>query len=270
MATTTSRLALSQPVGADPVSELRTAIGGNATTLDNAAIYASGTLASRPSAASVVNGYVYVCTDAPAVFVTNAGAWQFLPINAGAPPVGTVQQFAGATVAADADGVTRWRICDGSAISRTTYATLFAAIGTTWGIGDGSTTFNIPDLRGRVPVGAGTGAGLTSRTLASEGGEESHVLSVAELASHAHGVNDPGHSHLLQGNVPISQDVWVGIDATGGTSLAVPITNSASEVHNSDQTTSGGTGISVASSGSGTAHNNMQPFAALNHIIKIA
>ena len=69
---------------------------------------------------------------------------------------GIIQMFAGATPPSG------WLICDGSAVSRTTYATLFAAIGTTWGTGDGSTTFNLPDLRGRAPIGAGTGSGLTS------------------------------------------------------------------------------------------------------------
>ena len=56
-------------------------------------------------------------------------------------------------------------LCDGSAVSRTTYADLFAALGTTWGAGDGSTTFNLPDLRGRSALGAGTGSGLTPRSL---------------------------------------------------------------------------------------------------------
>src|ERR1700746_593909 len=79
-----------------------------------------------------------------------------------------------------------WMICDGSAISRATYPALFAICGTTFGAGDGSTTFNLPDLRGRVGVGAGQGASLSNRLLAAIGGEEAHVLTVAELASHTH------------------------------------------------------------------------------------
>lgn len=81
-------------------------------------------------------------------------------------PPGTVTMFAGSSTP------TGWMVCDGSAVSRTTYAGLFAAIGTTWGVGDGSTTFNVPDLRGRTPIGAGTGSGLTARTLGQTLGSE--------------------------------------------------------------------------------------------------
>lgn len=64
--------------------------------------------------------------------------------------------------------------CDGTAISRTTYAGLFAVLGTTYGVGDGSTTFNLPDLRGRSPMGSGTGSGLTARTIGAKLGAENH------------------------------------------------------------------------------------------------
>src|SRR6185437_10587695 len=71
-------------------------------------------------------------------------------------------------------------------VSRSQFAALFAVIGTAFGAGDGSTTFNLPDLQGRVPVGAGAGSGLTNRVLAAKGGEENHTLSVAEMPSHGH------------------------------------------------------------------------------------
>lgn len=74
-----------------------------------------------------------------------------------------------------------WLLCDGAAISRTTYATLFAAIGTAFGAGDGSTTFNVPDLRGRAPIGAGAGTGLTNRTRGATLGEEAHRLTPTEM-----------------------------------------------------------------------------------------
>jgi microcystin-dependent protein len=93
-----------------------------------------------------------------------------------------------------------WLLCDGQAYSRSTYNALFNALGgsnSPWGQGDGYSTFNVPDLRGRATIGAGGGAGLTYRPAGQKGGEETHLLSVAELASHTHGVNDPGHAHSV-------------------------------------------------------------------------
>ena len=102
---------------------------------------------------------------------------------------------------------------------RTTYATLFALISTTFGIGDGSTTFNVPDMSGRVPVGVGTGTGggasgngapsggsaLTARALADWLGEETHVLASSEMPSHTHSVQtytitSGGSTGVAQGN----------------------------------------------------------------------
>jgi Phage Tail Collar Domain len=111
-------------------------------------------------------------------------------------PAGTIVAFGGpASGAADggASGIpSGWLLCDGSAVSRTTYAALFAAVGINFGGGDGISTFNLPDLRGRTIVGAGHGAGLTARTLGQTLGEETHTLSAAEMPSHTHVVTDPG------------------------------------------------------------------------------
>lgn len=108
-------------------------------------------------------------------------------------PIGTVIMFAGTT------GVPNgWIECNGQAINRQTYATLFTNLGTIYGNGDGFTTFNVPDFRGNVPVGIGsdnsTGGRITNATapninLGAGFGEERHQLTVAELASHTHSVN---------------------------------------------------------------------------------
>ncbi len=76
--------------------------------------------------------------------------------------------------------------CDGAAVSRATYADLFAVIGTTHGAGDGVTTFNLPDARGRSAVGTGQGSGLTNRALGATGGAESHTLTEAQMPMHGH------------------------------------------------------------------------------------
>src|SRR5439155_10954111 len=81
-------------------------------------------------------------------------------------PTGLVLPFAASSIP---DG---WLECTGQAVSRTSYARLFNLIGTTFGAGDGSTTFNVPDIRGRTPIGVGTGSGLTARSLAGTGGAE--------------------------------------------------------------------------------------------------
>ena len=79
-----------------------------------------------------------------------------------------------------------WFPCDGAAVSRATYAGLFAIIGTSFGVGDGSTTFNVPDMRSRSPIGEGTGVGLATRAMGAIGGEEAHVQTLSELAAHTH------------------------------------------------------------------------------------
>jgi microcystin-dependent protein len=112
-------------------------------------------------------------------------------------PVGSVVDWAGPTAPA------LWHLCDGAALSRAAYPDLFAAIGTTWGAGDGTTTFNLPDLRGLATVGAGQGSGLTNRALAARGGAETVALTAAQTGAHTHAVNSttandsPGHTHTV-------------------------------------------------------------------------
>lgn len=158
----------------------------------------------------------------------------------------------------------------GQAISRTTYAGLFSLIGITYGAGDGSTTFNIPDLRGRVVAGkddmGGAAAsrltssyfGTSASALGAVGGSESHTLTTGQLASHSHGVTDPGHSHNFGGGVPIA-NAGSGLN-TGGTPNSQFITGTQSAT----------TGISINIAGSGIAHNNTQPTIIANVILRIA
>ena len=160
-----------------------------------------------------------------------------------AVPSGVVVPFAGATAPAG------WFLCYGQAVSRTTYAALFAAIGTTFGSGDGSTTFNLPDLRGRVAAGVdnmggtaanrlGSGAtgGITgTASLGATGGEQKHTLTTGEMPSHV-------HSYTITGTGGIG---WEG-ESTG------PAQSSSS----------------TGSAGSDGAHNNTPPALVLNYIIK--
>ena len=130
----------------------------------------------------------------------------------------------------------KWLLCDGAAISRTTYADLFELISTTYGAGDGTTTFNIPDLRGRAPMGAGQGSGLSNRLLGSFWGEEEHLLSIIEMPNHNHNYTLPANSTRASG--------------------------SSACVSTSSQQTK-----TTASEGGGEAHNNIQPSLVVNFII---
>ena len=105
--------------------------------------------------------------------------------------VGTIVTFPYSAIPAD------YLECNGAAVSRTTYAALFAKIGTTYGAGDGSTTFNLPDLRGEFIRGWDNGRGVDPSRLI--GSNQMH-----SFASHNHGVNDPGHSHQLAYEVPLN------------------------------------------------------------------
>lgn len=142
--------------------------------------------------------------------------------------------------------------CDGSEISRAEYSALFLAIGETYGAGDSANTFNLPDFRGRAPLGAGQGTTLTNRVLGTSLGSETHALQTSEIPSHTHSVTDPGHFHN-----------WPAMGSGLGNGQTQSLASSADE-----QTAYSSTGLSLVNAGSGTAHNNMQPFNVAAYIIK--
>lgn len=169
---------------------------------------------------------------------------------------------------------TGFLLCDGSSLLRASFSDLFAAIGTTYGTAD-STHFNIPNMNGRIPVGAGTYtdtvSGSVTRTLGASLGAEKHVLVTGELASHTHTqnahthtVSDPGHSHIE--NVNNGGGGFLGVQGADSSTSASPtvITTAASTTGITNQST---TAVNQ-STGSGTAHNNMQPSVVVNYIIK--
>lgn len=147
-------------------------------------------------------------------------------------------------------------LCDGSAVSRTTYAALFAAISTAYGVGDGSSTFNVPDFRGRTPIGAGTGSGLTARSLGQTGGEETHLNTANESGTTA-------HTHTVSGTASFT--VASAVATTGGTT-AVTTTDPTGSINLSGTLTGLSANASTAASAA-SAHNNMQPFGVVNYFI---
>jgi len=164
-------------------------------------------------------------------------------------PSGSVMPYAGSSAPTD------WLLCSGAAVSRTTYAALFAVIGTTYGSGDGSTTFNLPDLRGRAVAGQDNmggsaanritsgGSGITGTTLGAAGGSQTFTIATAQL---------PSHNHHPTGNLGQS-------GTTGFSGYAFfNFTNSGNA----------GSGYPMSSTGSGGASNVTQPTMIMNYIIK--
>lgn len=212
---------------------------------------------SNPANGQVYQDYVY----------DSASGWRS-QVMVGASPCGSIMPFAGATIPAG------WLLCNGAAVSRTTYSSLFAALGgisSPWGLGDGSTTFNVPDLRNRVPTGKGS---ETFGTLGAIGGAETMSLQEAHLAAHTHTFsgttsNNGNHNHappvavsyggsagnyrnLLTTNTPL----WSGADW-----------NCAVSVGGDHNHTYSGT---TSSKGSGQSFGILQPYAVVNYIIKFS
>lgn len=177
-----------------------------------------------------------------------------------AMPTGAIVPFGGSSAP------TGFLLCAGQAVSRSTYSALFGVISTTYGAGDESSTFNLPDLRGRVVAGqddmggssadrlTGLTGGVDGDTLAATGGAETHVLTTAQLATHTHGAtkfynSDPGLTNTRFSLVTEQTDRE---DSFPGY-----------------QTTTGDTNNIISTTGSGSAHNNVQPTIILNYIIKI-
>lgn len=150
-----------------------------------------------------------------------------------------------------------WLLCDGTAVSINQYQALYSLIGTTYG-GNGATTFGLPDLRGRLPVGQGTGTGLTSRIIGQSFGTELAPVPAAALPAHTHtfnAFNTPATTPTISNNVgfattasPTVAYLKDGLGTAGGTEISL-------------------FNGSVSSAGSGQSHNNVMPCLTMNFII---
>jgi microcystin-dependent protein len=229
----------------------------------------------------------------------NGSVW----VNAPSMPSGSITQFAGSTAP------TGWLSCDGANVSRTTYAALFAIIGTTYGAGDGSTTFNLPNMKGRVPVGYdSTQAEFDG--LGETGGEKTHLLIVSEMPSHTHLQNAHNHtqnahnhtqnahghstdaqgfhahnvgvtgsgtsstSHRHEGSATLARGILGGSllgynFVTDGQGSHGHNITAATPTNNATTATNNATTATNQNTGGDGAHNNLQPYIVLNYIIKI-
>jgi microcystin-dependent protein len=192
---------------------------------------AGGNATIDPDGSELINGAatVVVPDGSTAIIFCDAAAW--VSIALGGVPSGTMLDYGGTSLPAG------FLACDGAAVSRTTYATLFAAISTTWGVGDGSTTFNVPNLNRRTTVGSGgSGTGTLGNAVGNVGGAETHALTLAETPAHTHTYPAGGYA-AFGGNMTGA----VGFQGN----------------------------YSTGSAGSNGAHNNVQPSAIVLKIIKV-
>ena len=149
-------------------------------------------------------------------------------------PIGAIMPFGSDTIPEN------WLLCNGQAVSRETYSSLFNTIGTTYGSGDGFTTFNLPNLKGKVPVGKDSND-TDFDTLGETGGEKNVLLGIEHIPSHTH----------------LARVAAVGTPSGYGDGY-IGLTNSYTQDPN----------YATASAGGGQAHNNLQPYIVQNYIIK--
>jgi microcystin-dependent protein len=144
-----------------------------------------------------------------------------------------------------------WSLCDGQLLSISQNDALFSLLGTIYG-GDGETTFGLPDLRGRIPIHAGSGPGLSPRQLGAKSGAENVTITTNQLPSHTHtvkGTNDASNSTEPAGRVPASS---TSIDLYVNTAPTVDFNASA-----------------VPGVGGNQSHNNLMPYLCINFIIAL-
>lgn len=196
--------------------------------------------------------------------------------------IGEIISYTGSTVP------NGYLVCDGSAVSRTGYSALFSVIGTTYGSGDGNTTFNIPNLIDSVSIGSGN-----SHALGSSGGNNEITLDSSEIPSHSHEIPLHGHSSSITATLPalahsITQAsfTYTRLNATAkvgepadkssyssrNTGTMTRSTNFAVADHPPTACTMSGAitdcaAMNSSSTGSGTAHNNLMPYLALTYLI---
>jgi microcystin-dependent protein len=155
-------------------------------------------------------------------------------------PTGSVTAFAGSSAPSN------WLLCDGTAVSRTTYADLFSVIGTTYGAGDGSSTFNLPNLKGRIPAGRDSSQ-TEFDALGESGGAKTHTLTANEQAT----------MPVFYGTLTTPQDFY---NATSGGGGGGYVGNIVSTINDGS--------ARLYAVGGGASHNNLQPYLVMNYIIK--
>ncbi|VAX26459.1 Microcystin dependent protein [hydrothermal vent metagenome] len=161
------------------------------------------------------------------------------------PFVGEMRMFAGNFAPRS------WAFCDGQLLAVSQNDALFSLLGTIYG-GDGRTTFGLPDLRGRLPMHAGAGPGLSSRRLGAKSGSEKVTVTVNDLAS---------HGHALQGSTANGSDTNPSGNVLAGSTVIEPYYNGSPTTEMA--------GASVSTAGGSQSHTNLMPFLCIHFIIAL-
>lgn len=193
-------------------------------------------------------------------------------VSSGGVPIGAMTDYAGYT---EPDG---WLFCDGRTLQASTYAALFAAIGTTFGSA-GAGTFNLPDARNRARIGLGNMGGTSSgrvttataspngNTIGATGGSERHTITTNEMPAHSHTgttASAGGHNHSVSapsvgtGGSDIAGAKWTARSSTNYGPVAVTSSTAGNHTHS----------VTINNTGNGNPHNNMPPFIIVPVIIK--
>jgi microcystin-dependent protein len=201
-------------------------------------------------------------------------------LSSAVPSVNEIMPIGSIIQTARLSAPTGWLLCQGQSVSRTTYLGLFSAIGDTYGAGDGSTTFLIPNLQGRVPVGKASSGTFSS--MSSSGGFETHTLTEAQMPSHTHSQASHGHtfsgttnttgahSHTAYGALVNrgTGAVFRELTQASNGSSNVPTSSDGDHSHTYSGTTSSSSST-IGTTGSDSSHNNLQPYIVLNYMIKV-
>lgn len=163
-----------------------------------------------------------------------------------------------------------WAFCQGQLLSIAQNQALFAILGTTYG-GDGRTTFALPDLRGRVPMGTGSGPGLTPRSLGESSGSEQIALTLTQMPVHTHALDTAGLTPTLRGyagnnadvNTPASDHVFSQFTGAANVNLYSDSDANLTPISGSQLA------VTVQNAGGGQGHENRQPLLAINYIIAL-
>ncbi len=158
-----------------------------------------------------------------------------------------------------------WALCEGQLLSINSNQALFSIIGTIYG-GDGRTTFGLPDLRGRVPVGPGRGPGLSSYREGQKGGVEYVVLNSTQIPSHNHVASGKIKASLEQGTTsdPLNNYPAIGtVQIDRSSTVPANLYNGKPDVYMAEN----GVNVTLGNTGGNLDHTNMQPFLSIYYII---